>query len=376
MTSPSPTDALPPSDDFADLLLTWYEGHKRDLPWRRAGGDPYAVWVSEMMLQQTQVATVIPFYERWMTRFPTVAALADAPLDDVLKQWQGLGYYARARNMHRAARAVMETHDGAFPTSFEAVLALPGIGRYTAGAVCSIALGLPTPIVDANVVRVLCRAFGIYGDPKSAPVQARLWELAQSLLPPDRASAFNQGMMELGALVCQARPQCEKCPVQTVCVAFATGEQNSLPQFAPRPVFTAQTDVSAIITHPGDGRWLLTQRPPDGLWGGLWEFPRVTAYDGESLGDAATRAAREVAGLVVTTNGHTVGTVRHGVTTRKITLVGVACTLADSAAQPETVGSTAWAWADRDAMDTYALASPQVRLAAQVVAGNAQPTLF
>lgn len=192
---------------FAPLLLRWYQGEKRDLPWRQTR-DPYAIWVSEMMLQQTQVATVIPYWTHWMTRFPTIESLAEAPLNDVLTAWQGLGYYARARNLHKAAKVIVEDHGGEFPTALEQVLALPGIGRYTAGAICSIALGQDVPIVDANVIRVLCRVYGVKGDPKSLPVQNRLWELATELIPSGQAREFNQAMMELGALVCDARPRC------------------------------------------------------------------------------------------------------------------------------------------------------------------------
>ena len=231
-----------------------------------------------MMLQQTQVATVIPYWTRWMERFPTVRALADAPLDAVLKEWEGLGYYARARNLHRAAQVIRDDHGGVFPSTFDAVLALPGIGRYTAGAICSIALGLDTPIVDANVVRVLCRVFGVRGDPKSPKVQVRLWETAARLIPAGRASEFNQGMMELGALICGATPRCEACPVREICAAYASGDPTSLPEFAPRPEFTRQTDVCALVAPaPEDPRLLLVRRPEGGLWGGLWEFPRVTA---------------------------------------------------------------------------------------------------
>jgi A/G-specific adenine glycosylase len=356
---------------FVRRLLVWYDGAQRDLPWRRTL-DAYAVWVSEMMLQQTQVATVIPFWTRWMERFPDIRSLAEAPLDDVLKMWQGLGYYARARNLHKAALVIVERHGGIFPSELSEVLALPGIGRYTAGAVCSIALGLDAPIVDANVIRVLCRYFGLRGDPKSPIVQAQLWQLAADLIPPGNASMFNQAMMELGALICDSRPRCSSCPVQSGCCAQASGNPERLPEFAPRPVFTTQTDVSAIIEHPsGDGRLLLVRRPEGGLWGGLYEFPRVTAGDEERPAVAAVRAAREIAGLE-TDAGENLGFVRHGVTTRKITLIGVACRISGSEAEV----SPPLQWVKSAALDNYALSSPQVRLAAQVRAQERQPTLF
>jgi A/G-specific adenine glycosylase len=369
------TDLTPRLAAFPELLLDWYADKQRDLPWRKTR-DPYAVWVSEMMLQQTQVATVIPYWTRWMERFPTVVALAESPLDDVLKHWQGLGYYARARNLHRAAQVVVEKHDGSFPIVFDEVLALPGIGRYTAGAVCSIALGQDVPIVDANVIRVLCRVFGVPGDPKSPKVQERLWELATELIPSGQARDFNQGMMELGALVCGSKPRCGVCPVQAVCYGFEAGLQESLPAFAPKPAFTTQTDVSALIEHPsGDGRLLLIQRPPDGLWGGLWEFPRLTAEPDETRAQAAIRAAWEILGLAVRVRTEEpVATVRHGVTTRKITLVGVECVL--EAGEPEARGCAAWAWVSLTDVDKYALSSPQVRLATQLKERMAQPSLF
>lgn len=385
VTSPShlPPEAVPdPTEDspekrgrFARELLDWYSKNRRDLPWRRSP-DPYAVWVSEMMLQQTQVATVIPYWTRWMERFPTVRDLADAPLDDVLKQWQGLGYYARARNLHRAAQVIVERYSGVFPTRFEDVLALPGIGRYTAGAVCSIALGLDTPIVDANVVRVLCRVFGLRGDPKSAPVQERLWRLALDLIPSGQASAFNQGMMELGALICQAKPRCASCPVNDLCSAYASGSPESLPEFAPKPVFTTQTDVSAIVRHPsGDGRLLVVRRPEGGLWGGLHEFPRVTLADGESNEAASERAVRETTGLNAQATGTVLGSVRHGVTTRKITLVGIACLLTKEHRPTPPEGWSAF-WVSPVDLDRYALSSPQARLLEQIREKEAQPSLF
>jgi A/G-specific adenine glycosylase len=359
--------------EFARRLLRWFGEASRDLPWRKTR-DPYAIWISETMLQQTQVATVIPYWTRWMSRFPTVRALAEAPLEDVLQHWQGLGYYARARNLHRAAGQIVERHGGVFPHRFEDVLALPGVGRYTAGAVCSIALDQDVPIVDANAIRVLCRVWGVRGDPKSSRTQAALWDLAAALVPPGRAADFNPAVMELGALICQPAPRCGACPVRDLCVAYASGDPTALPEFAPRPVFTDQTDVSALLPHPADReRLLLVQRPAEGLWGGLWEFPRVTLEDGETPEAGAERACREIVGVAARA-GERIGVVKHGVTTRRITLLGIAC--AADGEEPRALGCAAWAWVSPDEIERYARSSPQVRLLAQVRARREQPTLF
>lgn len=340
-------------------LLAWYEVHKRDLPWRKTR-DPYAIWISEAMLQQTQVATVVGYWERWLARFPTPTALADAPLDDVLKHWQGLGYYARARNLHKASQLIRDERGGEFPSTFDDVLALPGVGRYTAGAICSIALGLDVPLVDANVIRVLGRVFAIEGDPKSPKVQDALWEKAEALIPPGEAGAFNQAMMELGALVCGAKPKCEICPLAEDCRALALGDPLAFPQLLPKKAFTQQTDVGAVIEN-AEGRILLTKRAPDGLWGGLWELPRVTLNDGESEPDGAIRAAHEIVGLNVTTDGETLARVKHGVMQKKITLIALAC----DAPQPERaepLGCAAIEWVTMEDALGYPLSSPQAKL--------------
>jgi len=372
---PDAPDLPAKAQDFRQNLLHWYEKNKRDLPWRKTS-DPYAVWISETMLQQTQVATVIPYFIRWLNRFPTVAALADAPLDDVLQTWQGLGYYSRARNLHRAAQQIAEKHNGVFPDSFDDVMALPGVGRYTAGAVCSIAGGQDAPIVDANVIRVLCRVFGITGDPKVNETQATLWKLATDLLPSGNAGTFNQAMMELGALVCGSPPKCKRCPVKNECYAFATGAPSALPQFAPKPAFTTETHVSALIEGV-DGRICLQQRPLDaGLWAGLWELPRVIMGAEESPGEAATRAALEAGfDAVQTASENPVARVRHGVTTRKITLLAIGVTAVEYNDRPGIAWTT-----PADALEKYALASPQRRLLEQIesacASAVAQPSLF
>ena len=353
---------------FTALLLHWYAAHKRDLPWRRTQ-NPYAIWVSEMMLQQTQVATAIPYFERWLARFPTVQALAEAHLDDVLKQWQGLGYYARARNLHKAAQRICEEHGGVFPTTHEAVLALPGVGRYTAGAICSIALGLDTPLVDANVIRVLCRAFAISGDPKLPKTQDLLWAKAAELLPAGRAGEFNQALMELGALHCLTPPKCGACPVQSVCAAFQQSATDQFPHFAPKKAFTSQSDVSLWIT---DGDWfLLVKRPEEGLWGGLFELPRVTVQTAESLEAAGLRALLELLGTTGTI-GPPLASLKHGVTTRKITLYALA---ASPISLPDPLPENL-VWVTYKDLERFPLSSPQAKLLGFIQNSQDQPSLF
>ena len=359
-------------EDLSRRLLDWYEENKRDLPWRKTS-DPYAIWVSEAMLQQTQVATVIGYWTRWMERFPTPTALADAPLEDVLKHWQGLGYYARAHNLHKAATRIRDERDGIFPAAFEEILALPGVGRYTAGAIGSIALGLDVPLVDANVVRILCRLFALKGDPKSGAVQDALWEKAEALIPPGEAGAFNQAMMELGALVCGSVPKCHRCPLSDLCEARALGEPAAYPEFAPRKSFTRQTDVCALVYNT-DGRLLLTRRAPEGVWGGLWELPRATVQGGETEGEAAVRAALETAGLDVTTEGEVKASVKHGIMQKKVALLALICDVRSPEAA-RALGCSAVAWLTPEEALTYPVASPQARLLEKLLEADAQSQL-
>jgi A/G-specific adenine glycosylase len=360
---------------FGLPLLDWYQAHKRDLPWRRLNHDPYAVWVSEIMLQQTTVAAVVPFYERWMARFPTLRSLAEAPLDDVLKHWAGLGYYARARNLHRGAQTVLALHGGQVPSDASALLALPGVGRYTAGAIASIAFGRDAPILDANVVRVLSRVYAIAGDPKvSAAVQGQLWALAETLIPPGRAADFNQAMMELGALVCMpAAPKCAACPVSPLCAAYALGEPTAFPQFTQAKKWLDTEDVSVAV-RDSQGRVLLAQRSPAlPLWGGLWELPRATRQAGETVADCAARAACEAAGVGVTSL-RPFGHVKHVVANRRVTLHGWQGNAVDDKASG--MGHAhALAWEPLEQTGRYALATPQTRLLEQLTAADAQGQL-
>jgi A/G-specific adenine glycosylase len=255
-------------------LLDWYGTQQRPLPWR-ATRDPYCIWVSEVMLQQTQVATVIGFYERWLRRFPDVAALAAAETEDVLRAWEGLGYYSRARNLQRAAQHVVEQHGGQLPASVTQLLELPGIGRYSAGAIASIAFALDEPAIDGNIVRVLTRIFALRGDPKRAPLAGRLWQLARELLPSGRAGEFNQALMELGATCCTPRaPRCATCPVRGHCQALRLDRVSEFPETAPRPVVTREKRALAVVRR--QGRVLVVRAPARApRWAGMWQFPDV-----------------------------------------------------------------------------------------------------
>jgi len=304
------------------LLLDWFSKHARDLPWRRTR-DPYAIWVSEIMLQQTQVKTAIPFWNRWMRELPTIEAAAKAPSAKIHKLWEGLGYYTRVRNLQKAAQQIVAQQTSRrrrgdesqtknkgrdsrrsslrFPEKFEEVLALPGIGRYTAGAICSIAFNQPTPILDGNVIRVLTRIFGIAGNPKEKAINAKLWKLAEDLVKeansgrgsalrrPDAAarrpyqkhscSHLNQSLMELGALICSPRnAQCLICPVKKICVAFKTNRVETLPEIGKREKATARRFIALVLER--DGIFLVRQRPAGVVNAHLWEFPNIEVAAG------------------------------------------------------------------------------------------------
>jgi A/G-specific adenine glycosylase len=275
------------------LLLNWFAANARDLPWRRTR-DPYSIWVSEIMLQQTQVKTVLPYWERWMRELPTIESVASASLDKIHKLWEGLGYYTRVRNLQKAAQVILEKHDGKFPKNFADALALPGIGRYTAGAICSIAFNQPTPILDGNVIRVLTRIFGIAENPREKETNQLLWEIAKELvcraksakkakvknssrtLRPSREansrSFLNQSLMELGALVCTPwNPQCSICPAKKLCVAFKQNRVDELPNLGRRKKATARRFTAFVIEY--DGKFLVRQRPAGVVNAHLWEFP-------------------------------------------------------------------------------------------------------
>jgi A/G-specific adenine glycosylase len=259
---------------FATRLVRWQARHGRHgLPWQRTR-DPYRVWLSEVMLQQTQVATVVPYYRRFLARFPGVRALAKAELDDVLRLWSGLGYYTRARNLHAAARAVVEWHGGRFPRSRDALESLPGLGRSTAAAIAVFAFGAREAILDGNVKRVLARHFAVRGFPGDPRVAKRLWGLAEAELPARNVEAYTQGLMDLGAGICtRKRPACGECPVSGTCKAYARGKAEAYPQ--PRPRKAKPVRKTSMLLLQREGEVLLEKRPPTGIWGGLWCFPEI-----------------------------------------------------------------------------------------------------
>jgi A/G-specific adenine glycosylase len=303
-------------------LLAWYASSRRDLPWRRTR-DPYRIWVSEVMLQQTRVQTVIPYYQRFVERFPDVASLAAADADAAIKAWEGLGYYARVRNLQRAARAVVERYGGDVPSDPDAFRDLPGVGDYVCAAVQSIAFGRPLAAVDGNVKRVLARLFAIE-DPVNRAASARVFQShADSLLDRRDPAAFNQAMMELGATVCRpTSPRCDECPVRGRCEAARGGAVGRYPvRERKRPVPEYRVAVGVV---EDDGRMLITRRPAEGLLGGLWEFPGGKIRDGESAREAAAREIREETGLEVDVTDF-VARVRHAYTHFRVELEVYRC---------------------------------------------------
>lgn len=261
--------------DFADRLIRWHKHHGRhDLPWQNTR-DPYRVWLSEIMLQQTQVATVMPYYARFLDRFPALADLAAAPVEDVMALWSGLGYYARARNLHNCAQTVMREHGGRFPQQPGLLAELPGIGRSTANSIATFCFGARAPILDGNVKRVFCRAFGVEGFPGSGAVEKKLWALAEELIPARDGGIYNQAQMDLGAMVCtRGKPKCAACPLHESCVALATNRVGELPQAKPRKV-VPERETLLLVVIDEQQRVLLETRPPAGIWGGLQSLPEL-----------------------------------------------------------------------------------------------------
>lgn len=262
----------PPAEPFQQAVLDWYDQHgRKDLPWQQ-NTTPYRVWVSEIMLQQTQVSTVIPYYERFMASFPTVEDLANAEQDTVLQHWTGLGYYARARNLHKAANQIWENYQGEFPQSVDKLTELPGIGQSTAGAIAAISMGIQAPILDGNVKRVLARYHRIAGWPGQAATLKTLWQAATHYTPADRVGDYTQAMMDLGATICtRGMPNCRECPLNSTCEGLAVGDAQAYPAGKPKKQLPTKTTHMLLIENPA-GELLLQKRPPSGIWGGLWSF--------------------------------------------------------------------------------------------------------
>jgi A/G-specific adenine glycosylase len=321
-------------------LLDWYGKQRRPLPWR-ATRDPYCIWVSEVMLQQTQVATVLGFYERWLRRFPNVEALAAADTEDVLRAWEGLGYYSRARNLQRAAREVVSRHGGKLPASVADLVELPGIGRYSAGAIASIAFERDEPAIDGNIVRVLTRLFGLRGDPKRAPLAGRLWQLARELLPSGRAGEFNQALMELGATCCTPRaPSCAACPVRSHCRALALDRVLDFPEASRRPAMSEEQRALAVVRRRE--RVLVVRAPAQAArWAGMWQFPDVLVENGESPPAALAAGVALGTGLRVSVGERLLG-VRHQVTRFRIEIDVYACTAQAGRARPLAFDEVRW----------------------------------
>jgi len=312
---------------LVEKIISWYGTHARRLPWRD-NPDPYAVWVSEVMLQQTRVETVIPYYQRWMKRFPDIPSLAAASQQDALAVWEGLGYYGRARNLHRAAGIVLAEFGGVLPKNVGKLRKLPGIGRYTAGAIASLAFNLNEPVLDGNIRRVLARVFDIHELIRSHAIEKRLWQLAKSHLPERKAGIYNQALMDLGAIVCTPRkPACELCPLDELCQALKLGVQEQRPVIEARPKIPHYTVTAAVIQK--HDQVLITRRPEQGLLGGMWEFPGGKLQPGETLDTCLIREIQEELGVVVEV-GDLLGIYHHSYTHYKVTLHAFCCEILNS----------------------------------------------
>lgn len=338
-------------------LLKWFRDNARDLPWRK-NRTPYAVWVSEIMLQQTQVATVIPYFDRFMKRFPTVEKLARAKQDTVLKHWEGLGYYTRGRNLHKAAKLIVSDYGGQLPDTVEELQKIPGIGRYTAGAIASIAFNRPAPILDGNVIRVLCRLFCIDGNPKDDATKNQLWQLAEKLVHTKHPGDFNEAMMELGATVCTPQnPACLICPLQKQCSAMKTGRQHELPVRQKQKTLPHYTIVVGIVFK--DDKVLIDKRKQNALLGGLWEFPGGKKKKNESFKSAVAREVKEETGIDITV-GKRLCIVKHTYSHFKITLHAYLCEYESGTATP--LACDAVKWITQKDLDKYAFPAANVRI--------------
>lgn len=373
------TDRIEPAHvaAFREGLAGWFERARRPMPWREPGPDgrrdPYRVWLSEVMLQQTRVDQARPYFERFIAAFPTVEALAGAELDDVLKAWEGLGYYRRARNLHRAAQRVVEDFGGVVPETEEAIRSLPGVGPYTAAAVLSIAYGVPLAVLDGNVIRVLSRVFAVEDDVTSGRTRRHLQALADALLDPNAPARWNESVMELGATVCTpSSPDCTRCPLGGVCAAFAAGEPERYPvSKKKKPVPHHHIAVGVIADEAG--RVLVQQRPTDAMLGGLWEFPGGKAEPGEALEDACRREIREELGVEVEI-GAPVAQIGHAYSHFRVTLHAFRCRIVRG--EPIHHAGQPVRWVHVEALGGLAFPRANRRLIDALVAERRTPTLF
>lgn len=330
-------------------LLDWYDVHRRDLPWRRER-TPYTCWISEMMLQQTRVDTVIPYYERWMKRFPNAASLAEAEEEEVLRLWEGLGYYSRARSLHKAARVLMERHGGEIPADAAALRKLPGIGPYTAGAIVSTAFQLPEAALDGNIRRVYSRLFDVGTPVREPETEKRLWQIAREQLDLSRPGDYNEALMDLGAGICvPGVPDCLICPLREACLACERGTASERPVQKAAPAVPHYEVTAAVIQDAEQGTYLMTRRPAKGLLGGMWEFPGGKREAGESLEECLIREIREELGVRVTV-GASVGTYRHAYTHFKVTLHAFRCGIVEGVPRP--LAADGLRWVTREEMES------------------------
>jgi len=340
-------------------LLAWFRRNARDLPWRQSR-DPYRIWLSEVILQQTRVSQGLPYYERFLAAFPDVNTLASASEERVFKLWEGLGYYARARNLLLAAKMIVNEYGGRFPRSAKEWLSLPGIGRYTAGAIASIAFGERVAVLDGNVKRVLSRVFNIADCIDTPAVERRMWTLAESLVPAKHPGDFNQAIMELGAGICvPRRPACSSCPVARHCEARAAGTENKRPVRKKRAPVPHEDRVVAIVKR--GNRCLLGRRPPEGLLGGLWEFPGNKVEESETHAQALRRGARSQLGATVRVGRH-LATVTQVYSHLRVTLHVYNCTFRSETPKPCVY--TAFAWVHLNGLWRYALPKAQLKILA------------
>lgn len=349
--------------------MDWYDGARREMPWRDTN-DPYRIWLSEVMLQQTRVDQAAPYYHRFLERFPSVEDLAGAPLDDVLLCWEGLGYYSRARNLHKAAQQVVREFDGQVPDREDSIRSLPGVGPYTAAAVLSIAYDKPHAVLDGNVARVLTRVFRVDAEAGRSPTRRRLQATARRLMDEARPGVFNQAVMELGSTVCKPRsPLCSDCPVRAVCQAASHGDQEHYPVTAPRKRIP-HYDVAVALLRDDEGRLLIQRRPQEAMLGGLWEFPGGKREAGESVIAACRRELKEELGVSIAV-GERIHRLSHAYSHFRITMHAFAARIVDGV--PQSSSGLATRWVAPSDLDAYAFPRANRRLIDRLAAARAEP---